>query len=244
MNILKKILLWLFGSGVTAIAVFSLFYWILLPILTRHGKETAVPDVTGVDLAIAQSILEKAGLRSQVDYRKFASSAALGEVLEQIPQPGKNVKIGKVVALQVCSGADLKQVPFLQGRPLAEAIHLLADLRLEADEPVRVYSTAVPSGRVLACNPEGGSNAREGEIVKLLVSRGSQEKEYFMPDLWGLAAGDVIEDLRITGFRVEVEPMHLPSGWRETPVRDQFPAPGSIITLSDTLTIYAEAIKE
>jgi serine/threonine-protein kinase len=78
-------------------------------------------------------------------------------------------------------------VPDLSGKSVAEAIRIAHDvgLRLEDEASRARYDDRVPRHRVLLQQPEAGSLAKPGQVVRLVLSLGSRELK--VPDLAGLA---------------------------------------------------------
>jgi serine/threonine-protein kinase len=78
-------------------------------------------------------------------------------------------------------------VPDLSGKSVAEAIRIAHDvgLRLEDEASRARYDDRVPRHRVLLQQPEAGSLAKPGQVVRLVLSLGPRELK--VPDLAGLA---------------------------------------------------------
>jgi serine/threonine-protein kinase len=112
---------------------------------------TTAPDVTGMSEEDARARLEDAGLavgtRSPV-----ADDAAAGTVVGQHPEAGEAVAEGSAVDLAVSLGARADSAPGVLGRPVDEAVRLLA----EAGFAARVEeSLGAPFGYVVAQTTDG-----------------------------------------------------------------------------------------
>ena len=112
---------------------------------------TTAPDVTGMSEEDARARLEDAGLavgtRSPV-----ADAAAAGTVVGQHPEAGEAVAEGSAVDLAVSLGARADSAPGVLGRPVDEAVRLLA----EAGFAARVEeSLGAPFGYVVAQTTDG-----------------------------------------------------------------------------------------
>jgi serine/threonine-protein kinase len=78
-------------------------------------------------------------------------------------------------------------VPELAGKTVPEAIRIAHDVGLQVEEeaPRARYDDRIPRHRVLLQQPEAGSLAKPGQVVRLVLSLGPRELK--VPDLAGLA---------------------------------------------------------
>jgi serine/threonine-protein kinase len=78
-------------------------------------------------------------------------------------------------------------VPDLAGKSVPEAIRIAHDvgLRVEEQESRARYDDRVPRHRILIQQPEAGSLAKPGQVLRLVLSLGPRELQ--VPDLAGLA---------------------------------------------------------
>jgi eukaryotic-like serine/threonine-protein kinase len=78
-------------------------------------------------------------------------------------------------------------VPDLSGKTVPEAIRVAHDVGLQVEEeaPRARYDDRVPPHRILIQQPEAGSLAKPGQVVRLVLSLGPRELK--VPELAGLA---------------------------------------------------------
>ncbi len=78
-------------------------------------------------------------------------------------------------------------VPDLSGKSVPDAIRIAHDvgLRIEEQASRARYDDRIPSHRILLQEPEAGSLAKPGQVVRLVLSLGPRELK--VPDLAGLA---------------------------------------------------------
>jgi len=243
MNRFFQIIMIFAGFFIFAVFAFFVAHTIVLPVLTRHGEERIVPDVTGMDVNLAVSLLEKADLKNRIHQKPFKEGLDEGYVLVQIPPPGKSVKKGRTVLLEVSLGIPLVKIPDVKGHSFAEIARQLAERGLTIEKSVRIFSDKHTEGTVIASNPEAGAGIREGHPVRLLVSKGKAPRRLIMPDLRRRSAGGVKEGLESLGFEVELVPMHLPRNWKNLPVHRQKPIPGATVSKEDKIIVYLEENK-
>lgn len=95
MSVLKK------TGIVLAVLVFFFFGLLGTVYLSLRTPEVKVPDITGKDRYTAESTLESAGLKIRVRGTKPSLDQKPDTILNQVPEPGKVVKSGIEVAVQV-----------------------------------------------------------------------------------------------------------------------------------------------
>ncbi len=133
------------------------------------ATSTPVPDVVGLQVGQASSILRQAGYA--VATRTVAGDQPKGTVVDQSPAAGTDTPQGAAVTLGVSSGQGTGSalVPGVVGLPVGQARATLAGAGF------RIVAVPVPGrgqrGRVLSQAPGGGSQAPPGATVLLLVGR-------------------------------------------------------------------------
>ena len=145
------------------------------------GREmVAVPDVTGEERRQARLELQASPYRLSVGHEsRIRFPARKGVVLGQDPRPGTSIEIGGQVDLLVSDGPRLTRylVPNVVGRKIDEAVQLLSQLNLEAQQELEVRRRDAP-GVVLAQDPPSNEILDEGGSVLLTVSTRSEERRW------------------------------------------------------------------
>ena len=83
-----------------ALAIGIVLLVILLSYLkryTEHGVEVEVPNITGMYLEEAQTILTHEGLQMEVVDSTFSKKVPLGTIVEQTPVPNSHCKHGRSI---------------------------------------------------------------------------------------------------------------------------------------------------
>ncbi len=126
----------------------------------EHGPGITVPDVRTLPLHIAEKILDGLDLKAQT----FGTGDV---VVRQVPEPGKKVEKGDVIALALNSesakggvAGDRVVVPNVRGMSIRRAINRLVIDEFEAD--------IVGSGVVVQQTPTPGTNAKPGTRVRIV----------------------------------------------------------------------------
>jgi beta-lactam-binding protein with PASTA domain len=134
-------------------------------------RRVNVPNVVGMDREAAQLAFEKVGLEvGQVVTRE--SPLPRGEVISMTPAAGTPLILPSAVSLLVSTGPATIQVPYLVGRPFAEARAMLEQLGLAAQTRGTDTTSTEPAGTVTAQAPAEGTPIGVGSSVALTVARG------------------------------------------------------------------------
>lgn len=162
-------------------------------------QDVEVPELVGLRLTQAKTRASDAGFKLEVVDGRVHVSVPAGEVIEQHPADGL-LREGSAIAVVVSEGPPHTFVPSVIGMDLAEAKVRLASRQLELGEVARRYSKK-PAGTVIDQSP-GTGEARWGDTVKLVVSRGPRSIE--IPNVTGMKVEKAKEILTEAGFEVVV----------------------------------------
>ena len=104
---------------------------------TRHGEAIVVPDVEGMNQRVAASELDKKSLKSIVIDSSYVKGVAPGAVLDQKPDGGSKVKLGRTVYLTInADSAPKVAVPdIMDNSSLRQAEAKLRALGFKVTEP-------------------------------------------------------------------------------------------------------------
>ncbi|HPU97004.1 MAG TPA: PASTA domain-containing protein, partial [Candidatus Hydrogenedentes bacterium] len=135
----------------------------------------AVPDLTGLSRADAETVLAAAGLGVGPVTELCSDTVAAGFVIGQSPAGGTRVQPGSAVLLQVSSGPCPPvsiAVPNVTGTEQADAVAAILGVGLSVGNITEACSDTVPAGNVVSQSPEGGAMVQPGTGVDLVVSSG------------------------------------------------------------------------
>ncbi len=139
-------------------------------------------------------------------------------------------------SLFVRSGAT--RVPAVVGMSVDQATQALAekDLKLVASDGNEIYSAQVPADHVARQDPGGGSLAKRGGSVRVVVSLGPQEVT--VPDLSGRTVA--VADVDLAGVGLSPSPTVEVFSNRGSlgQIVEQFPAAGEKVTRSTLVTLF------
>lgn len=128
---------------------------------------------------------------------------------------------------------DLRPLPDLRDRQIAEATQAIADAGLVPGRVRSLRHPSVDSGRVLGQSPLPTQLARSGDTVDLVVSLGPERRE--VPEIRRLRADRAIDLLVATGFEVSVDSVDSPVARGR--IVDVRPAEGTAVELPGEVAI-------
>jgi beta-lactam-binding protein with PASTA domain len=176
-------------------------------VVARSLEGVEVPEVVGLSLGEATTVLEDAGLTVRSE-EVFSEDVEAGFVVAQSPQPGVRVEAGAEVGLSVSKGPEPAAnvtVPDLAGMTLADAQAALETAGL-GSRVVQMNSDTVPAGSVIVQSPSSGSSVAPGTVVAVVESLGAPPMgtEYVdVPDVTGMERAMAKNTLETAGFDVE-----------------------------------------
>ncbi|HLZ46065.1 MAG TPA: PASTA domain-containing protein [Gemmatimonadales bacterium] len=132
-----------------------------------------VPDVAGLDAALAQSMVAAAGLVvSQVESVQAASPTGLAMMTR--PPAGTALAPGAGLTVVISRGAPTIAVPDLLGMASADARTKLENQGLQLGTVTRRRTNDGSPGTVVAQSPAAGTLAAPGTVVDIVVARSPQ----------------------------------------------------------------------
>lgn len=170
----------LINLAVMALAVLLiiliLFRW--MNSYTRHDQYIKVPDVQGLLEDQAAGTLSGNSLRYEISDYKYDAHLAEGQIMEQRPKAGANVKAGRIIHLTVNSGKiPMKKIPDVADNSslrAAESRLLGAGFKLTEPEYIPgdadwVYEVRL-GDRVL----RNGEEVPEGSTLTIVAGNGDE----------------------------------------------------------------------
>ena len=110
--------------------VSGVVFWFAL-VYTVHQGAMAVPDLSGVTIEEARTVVHDLGMEVAIeDPGVFSASIPAGTVAVQRPHPGFQVKAGAKVIVRMSLGNERIEIPDLYGESLQSALRGLEQLGL------------------------------------------------------------------------------------------------------------------
>jgi eukaryotic-like serine/threonine-protein kinase len=155
--------------------------------LLLRTKSYVVPDLVGVDQAVALNQVAGNGWVIETNRERSDAVPTVDQVIRTIPAAGEKLDEGATFVVYVSDGPELRTIPELTGLALADAQATLTDLRLVLVEDAPAFSEDVPAGSIISWqvkdNPSlvAGAQVLPDTTIMVVVSQGPQPRP--APDL-------------------------------------------------------------
>jgi serine/threonine-protein kinase len=136
--------------------------------ISSGPPQVTVPDVLGLDKAVASAKIKDAGLN--LTQELVDASSPKGRVVTQTPSGGTTVDRGTTVALQISRGPQRANVPDVSGLTTAEARAKLSGAGFKV-KVVQRESATDPPDTVIRQTPAGGTSMVKGTVVTIYVAK-------------------------------------------------------------------------
>ncbi len=179
---------------------------VLLPIsyiLVDKYSPVAVPDVVGIPISEAESLLAEAGFSYEVDRTVVTTDFDVDIVMNQDPRAQQEVRTSRTILLTISEEPARFDVPHVIGLEERRAMIAIENARLK---PVVVhdYSTdenTIP-GSVISQEPLAGVSLYEDSEVVLTVSMGLQPGLVKIQDLKGKTFAEAEAYFQLHGLKL------------------------------------------
>lgn len=176
--------------ALVALVVLIVGSYIGLNMLTHHGQELVVPDLTNMKVHEAEYTAKVEGMKVIVVDSVYIRRMGRGLVYSQNPKAGSKVKKGRKIRLTINSVTPQKvQVPNLVGYSMRQAMAELSSRGLTVGKLVYVSDMATNNVlRQLRGNREiaPGTLIESGTAIDLVVGLNSEDNQTYVPNVIGL----------------------------------------------------------
>ncbi len=146
---------------------------LVMNLVTRHGNEVRVPEITGLHFDVARKQCKKLNLYIEETDRQYNNDFKKNTIITQKPEAGANSKIGRVIEVVVSEGPELVSVPSLVNMTRKEARLTLNNMGLAVNKKIQTrYSEDVDNGKIIFTQPSSESMVPKGAEVTLFISLG------------------------------------------------------------------------
>jgi len=186
------------GLAVIGVIIFSV---LMLKVITRHSKELAVPDFSGMTVAEAQKVAKKHNVRIEVTDSVFLPRVTRGSIFRQNPTAGTNVKKNRRILLTINSVEPKRiNMPALIGFSFRQAKAELEAKNLNVGK--LIYADDIATNNVLSQFYKGrhiepGTPVEAESYIDLELGLNSEQNMTHIPSVMGfsyLTARDIILD--------------------------------------------------
>ena len=185
---------------VTAALVGGYFLYSQIQDQLSGSKTVAVGNYVGIREADVVPMIRAKELKPNV-VRQPSTTVDETFVISQTPKPGDRIPKNNFVTIYVSTGPPKTEVPNVVGEQLDRALSDLQDANLKG-KTVQVESDK-PEGQVISQSPTAGASVKQGETVRLKVSKGP--KPIAVPNVVGSTFESANSTLLGMGFGVKRE---------------------------------------
>lgn len=185
--------------------------WAVNKLLNGQVKENViVPALKGQNYAAVTANPDYNEKFKFIANEKWDDTVPAGEIIDQKPAEGKEVKIASEIELTVSKGPQTIEVPQIkEGREKATAKTEIESAGFVVQE-VSESSNTVATGLVIRTEPAYPEKAPKGSTVVLYISNGPEPvPEETIPDVTKMAQEDAINKLKEKGFLVDVQSIEV-----------------------------------
>ena len=150
-----------------------------IQIWVNSGEGVKVPDIMGLELLEARSILQGENIQiERIDYQP--SNEKYNTIIGVYPKVGTKLDVNQKITLLVSSQkvADSSTVPNLIGLDLNDAKVLLGQIGLSVGRISHSEDATLPINTIMSTNPAAGSKITPNQKINLVINKGVKvEKE-------------------------------------------------------------------
>lgn len=161
-----------------------------ISVVTKHGRETDVPDVVGKTLKQGGKILSKENIGFMVVDSLYDPKLPPLAIMDQSPSAGNNVKPGRKIYLTVNATTpptiklpNIKDMSKRQARLVLESWGLLVGKESYVPD---IAKDAVITMKINGREVKPGLQIPKGTVIDLLLGDGYGDMDVEVPDLIGL----------------------------------------------------------
>lgn len=196
---------------------------------------TAVPSITGLVQADAETRLTGAGLAVGSVTIAASDSVPAGQVISQSPQAGAMVAAGTAVAFTVSSGTPTAAAPDVEGQSETDAISAITNAGFVTGSITRQNDDNVPVNTVISQDPAPGTTLDVGSSIDLVISLGPMDTA--IPDVVGRTEAQATADITGAGFAVGTISRQTDASVPADAVISQDPAGGTLAGAGATVDL-------
>jgi len=219
---------------------------VVMPLYQRSGSELNAPNLLGVPVDRAKSLVEKMRLTLVVESHEYNNDYPENTISFQIPVKETIIKPGRRIRVTVSEGPKPLTVPDVVGKPPREARMKIQEEGLSFRDGGWIPSNDFPAGIVARQEPAEGEIVPDDTVVILYISNGKRETNIIMPNLVELSLSTALDTLKAYNFNIsKVNVQHEEqSDLLPDTVIEQYPNPGIPTHTNDEVDIIVSTKPE
>ena len=199
-----------------------------------------MPSFREMSLIDAVADAEQLGLSVRVE--QMESNLPTGRVLAQWPEPGIRIRgSDRNIILKVSRGGERRPIPDIRGIDMTRATRMLEEHGFTVGDIIRIKDSSnsgLPAGAVIAQSPASPANVPVSNRVDLLVSEGSEDGRFAVPNVSQMTEQEARGVLESAGLRVASAERVRNRNVTEGQVVNTRPAAGAMVNRGDGIRIF------
>lgn len=205
-------------------------------------QKIEVPLLVGKEVKEALVLLGEKDLALKLVDKKYSSQVPEGTIISQFPSPGTKVHKNREIKVFVSGGTRLVTAPSLVGKSKREAIIYLAQRGLKVAAVSYVYAQA-PQDEIISQDPSPQTEIDVEDGMNILVSLGTRNIQFYMPDLVGKRIDEVKDLFDKLSLRIG-KIKEAPSLGEEGVVLSQSCSPGAMVDSETPVELTVSTLYE
>ena len=233
--------LWLtlLGLGALLFILYMIVDQLVMPAYTRHDVAVLVPDIRGLSVDQADSLLEAGDLVVRHVVSPYVPDIPRNTVVNQEPRPLSLVKPGRRVYLYVNSGqVPMVVVPTLYDLSIRQARTTLLGSKLTVGSVLRDTMPSPYQNTVTRQDPQPGDSVVVGGSVSLWISSGLGSALTRVPELVGEDVAEAEYLLRRAKLQFVLFEIPDPGDAFPNSVTRVIPSPGSELQEGSEIRLF------
>lgn len=192
----KKDIKFIVGAFLAAILLTAAIFIGMYKYVSPSGSQGSiqVPNLENMTLSEANEKMSRYKVKVSIKRSIFNNNVEKDHIISQEPQPGQTISSEQEIFVTMSKGEEVIEVPSVLNLPLEEAERQLYDLGLKF-EVEEQFSDLYPENTVIEQTPEGRSVVEKSTTVKLVVSKGEENKTVIVPSIVGKTLSDAKKTL-------------------------------------------------
>jgi len=168
-----------------------------------HGREVAVPRVTGMTASDAERSAVGNGLLLETESRFYSADIPENHILSQLPPAGEKVRRGSQLRVALSLGPQKIVIPSVIGQSQRAAEMNIGRRGLEIGSVAVANLPGVPPEQVVAQSPPPNATGVASPRVNLLVSASQEDSAmlYLVPDFVGHTLDEASQAIAVSPMK-------------------------------------------
>lgn len=208
-----------------------------LPAVGAAKNEVDVPVITGLAKEQGQKNVEDLGLKFVV-LSEEKNDKPKGTIIQVFPNEGSKVKKESEVRVRLSAGPGEEELPDLALLDKNVAQDYIVNLGFMVGKITEENSEEVGQGLVIKSDPGPKSKLKKGDIVNLVISKGSAVKYTKVQDLSNMTVDEASKVLATSGLKLgEATAVLTDDKAKDGKIFNQSLAPGTKVKENETVSV-------